>query len=81
MERVLTELVDAVIDLNNRDYWDYVVILAPIVLSFVAIIISLWNSVWSERIKKIEAFMVWDDLRAKHFILIKNSCKKSFSNI
>ena len=77
MDIIVTELVESIKQLNNRDFWDYAAIIAPIFLSVVAIVISLWSSVWSEKIKKIEAFMVWDDLFNTHFIIIKNSGKKS----
>ena len=75
MDEILT--VETVIKLNNRDFWDYAAIIAPIILSVVAIIISFWSSVWSETIKKLEAFLVWDDLLSTHFIIIKNSGKRS----
>ncbi len=77
MDIIVTELVESIKQLNNRDFWDYAAIIAPIFLSVVAIVISLWSSVWSEKIKKVEAFMVWDDLFNTHFIIIKNSGKKS----
>ena len=77
MEAVFAELLNAIKTSNHRDFWDYAAIIAPIILSVVAIVISLWSSAWSEKIKKAEAFMVWDDLFATHFIIIKNSGKKS----
>lgn len=77
METIVNELIESIKQLNNKDFWDYAAIIAPIFLSIVAIVISLWSSMWSEKIKKLEAFMVWDDLFNTHFIIIKNSGKKS----
>ena len=49
MDEILT--IETVIKLNDRDFWDYAAIIAPIILSVVAILISFWSSVWSETIK------------------------------
>lgn len=75
--KLIDERKELILQLFERDFWDYAEIIAPIFLSAVAIVISLWGSVWSEKIKKVEAFMVWDDLLNTHFIIIKNSGKKS----
>ena len=74
---MLQEISDILREMNQRDIWDFVAIIAPLLLSVVAIVISLWSSIWLEKIKKVEAFMVWDDLLNTHFIIIKNSGKKS----
>ena len=77
MEEYYVELLNTLKILNKKDFWDYAAIIAPIILSIVAIIISLWSGVWSEKRKKIEAFMVWDDVLSTYFIIITNSGKKS----
>ena len=74
---VIDKRIELFYQLFERDFWDYASIIAPIILSLVAIVISLWSGVWSEKIKKVEAFMVWDDALNSHFIIIKNSGKKS----
>lgn len=77
MEDLLNQLKEISNLLIYRDFWDYIEIIAPLGLSVVAIIISLWSAVWSEKKKKLEAFIVWDDLYEKFFVIIKNSGKKS----
>lgn len=61
----------------EKDIFDYLGIFMPTILSLVAIIISLWTGVWCFRKKRIEAYMVWDDLHRSFFIIIKNSGKRT----
>lgn len=61
----------------QKDIWDYLGIIAPIILSVIAILISMWNSFWSRNIKKLEANMVWEEIRATFFIIIRNTGKKT----
>ena len=49
--------MDELIKVLEKDVWDYVGIFAPIILSFVAIVISMWNSFWSKNVKKLESNM------------------------
>jgi hypothetical protein len=74
---LMDELILAIRKMSNRDFWDYAAIIAPIALSVVAIIISLWSGVWSDKIKKLDAFLAWDGLSERHHIIINNSCKRS----
>ena len=60
-----------------KDLWDCISTIAPILLSFVAILISLWNSFWSQNIKRIESNLVWDYLNQDFFIIIRNTGQKS----
>ena len=67
----------SLVNIVQRDFWDFAEIIAPTVLSLAAIFISLWSSIWIEKIKKLEAFMVWDDVMNTHFIIIRNAGKRS----
>lgn len=73
MEELLKQIAIAI----EKDFWDYLGILTPILLSVIAILISIWNSFWSQNIKKIEANLVWDDLLNTFFIIIRNTGNKS----
>jgi hypothetical protein len=64
------------LQLSERDFWDYVEIIAPLILSLVAIIISLWSGIWSAQIKKLQAFLVWDEHTRCHHIIVSNSCRR-----
>ena len=77
MKNLLIELINVFEKMNNRDCLDYIAMFTPILLSLVAIFISLWDSVWSFKTKKIDAFMIWDNLRSSHFIIIRNACKRT----
>ena len=69
--------MDELIKVLEKDVWDYVGIFAPIILSVVAIVISMWNSFWSKNVKKLEANMVWDDLYNSFFIIVRNTGNKT----
>lgn len=43
MDEILQELVEIVKTLNQRDFWDYAAIIAPLILSVVAIVISIYS--------------------------------------
>ena len=43
MREVLNEIIEAIKTLNHRDFLDYLAIVAPLVLSFVAIFISVYT--------------------------------------
>jgi len=73
LEEVLKQIATAL----EKDLWDYIGIFAPIILSVIAIGISMWNSFWSRNIKKLEANMVWDDLHCSFFIIIRNTGNKT----
>lgn len=40
--------------ISDKNSIDYLAIFAPITLSIVAIAISLWDSLWSQRVKKLK---------------------------
>lgn len=73
MEELLKQIALAL----EKDFLDYLGIFTPILLSVIAILISIWNSFWSQNIKKIEANLVWDDLLSTFFIIIRNTGIKS----
>lgn len=73
MEEILKQLIHVL----EKDCLDYIAIFAPIVLSAVAITISMWNSFWSKEIKKAEADLVWDELNQLFFIIIRNTGNKT----
>jgi len=43
MNEIIKELIDVIKEMNQRDLWDYVAIIAPILLSVVAIFISIYT--------------------------------------
>ena len=43
MREVLNEIIEAIKTLNHRDFLDYLAIVAPLILSFVAIFISVYT--------------------------------------
>ena len=61
----------------EKGFIDYLGIFTPIILSCIAIIISMWNSFWSQKIKRLEANMVWDDLICSFFLLVRNTGKQT----
>lgn len=69
--------MDELIKVLEKDIWDYVGIFAPIILSIVAIVISMWNSFWSKNVKKLESNMVWDDIYNSFFIIVRNTGNKT----
>lgn len=73
----LTKQLSFIAESLQKDTWDYLGIIAPILLSIVAILISMWNSFWSRNIKNLEANMVWEEVRATFFIIIRNTGKKT----
>ena len=44
MEETINELIEIIKTMNSRDGWDYVEIFAPLILSIVAIGISIWTA-------------------------------------
>jgi hypothetical protein len=52
MKEILQEISNTLNDINQRDIWDYASILAPLVLSFVATIISICTAIKQNRIGK-----------------------------
>ena len=70
--------MDELIKVLEKDVWDYVGIFAPIILSFVAIVISMWNSFWSKNVKKLESNMVWDDIYNSKSLL---KCVDDYINV
>ena len=75
--QIIEELNNLLQQSVQKDIWDYIGIVAPIILSVVAILISMWNSFWSQNIKKLEANMIWEDIRCSYFIIIRNTGKKT----
>lgn len=61
----------------QKDVWDYLSIIAPLLLSFIALVISLYNSFFANRKKDVDAKLLWDDLQEKFFVIIRNSGKKT----
>ena len=74
---ILNDLISVIEQSIKKDIWDYIGIFAPIILSVVAIVISMWNSFWSQKIKRLEANMIWEDIRCSYFIIIRNIGKKT----
>lgn len=73
----MIEVLESIANNLEKDMVDYIGVFTPIILSFVAIIISMWNSFWVNKIKRVEANMVWDDLLNSFFIIIRNTGKKT----
>lgn len=74
---ILEDVLKQIASTLEKDLWDYIGIFAPILLSVIAIVISMWNSFWSRNIKKLEANMVWDDLLCSFFVIIRNTGNKT----
>lgn len=73
----MEEYLKLIAEKMDKDFWDYFAIFTPLVLSVVAILISLWNSFWCNNIKKVEANLIWDELMNKFFVIIRNVGKKT----
>lgn len=73
----MKEILEIAIVNIDKDLVDYIGIFSPIVLSVVAILISMWNSFWCKNIKKVEGNLVWDDLFSSFFITIRNTGSKT----
>ena len=73
MEKTLKLIAESL----EKDFWDYFAMFTPLILSTVAIFISLWNSIWSINIKKIEANLIWDEVANDFFVIIRNVGKKA----
>ena len=73
MEQYLEEIVVAL----QRDTFDYWSVVAPILISVVAIVITIWSNFWSKNYKSLDALLVWDDLFNTFFVLIVNDGNKT----
>lgn len=68
MESALKEIAG----LLEKSPTDYLIAIIPIVLSIIAVIISIWNSFGAKKVKQLQATMVWDDLQQSFYILVRN---------
>ena len=73
----MEETIIFIKDISEKSIIDYLAIFAPIILSVVAIAISFWDSIWSRKVKNVEADMVWDDLLNSFMIIVQNIGSKS----
>lgn len=73
MESILESIAQSL----EKDLADYIGIFTPILLSTVAILISMWNSFWRFKIKRLDAILVWDDLFNSFFVIIRNTGNKT----
>lgn len=73
----LFEVLQNIYKAMQKDVFDYIAIIAPLVLSTVAIILSLYNSFFSCRRKNIEAKLLWDEVKYRFIVAIRNSGKKT----
>ncbi len=73
----MEETLNLIAERLSKDFWDYFAMFTPLVLSTVAILISLWNSFWSINMKKIEANLIWDEAMNDFFVIIRNVGKKT----
>lgn len=73
----LKDILEVAVVNINEDIVDYIGIFSPILLSVIAILISMWNSFWAINIKRVESNLVWDDLFASFFIIIRNTGRKT----
>lgn len=69
----MVEVLENIANKLEKDMVDYIGVFTPILLSIVAILISMWNSFGVNKIKRVEANMVWDDLLNSFFIIIRNT--------
>lgn len=72
-------MVEALEEINKSlqtSYLDIIGIFSPIVLSCIAIILTLWDSVWSKKVKGVHADLIWDDLMEDYCVLIRNTGKR-----
>lgn len=60
-------------DITEKSLIDYLAVFSPIVLSVIAVIISLWDSIWSFKAKRLEADLVWDEIYCSFIIIIQNT--------
>lgn len=72
----MKDIIEVVVNMD-KDIVDYIGMFSPILLSIIAIFISMWNSFWAVNIKRVESTLVWDDLRASFFIIIRNTGGKT----
>ena len=73
----MEETIIFIKDVSEKSIIDYLAIFSPIILSVVAIAISFWDSIWSRKVKNVEADMVWDDLLNSFMIIVQNTGSKS----
>lgn len=73
----MESILETIANNLEKDLTDYFCAYAPIILSFVAILITLWNSFWADNRKKLEANIVWDELFTKFYIIIRNTGRKT----
>lgn len=62
---------------KSKNAWERKMSILSIIISVIALFISVWNSFIAHRLKHIEANMVWDDLFSTFCILIRNIGKRT----
>lgn len=73
----MEETLKLIAEKLDKDFWDYFAMFTPLVLSVVAILISLWNSFWSNNVKKVDADLIFDEAMSEFYIIIRNVGKKT----
>lgn len=73
----MEQTLEQIAKLLEKNCLDYVGIFSPIILSVLAIMISIWNSFIYPKLELCEANMVWDDLNMDFYIFIRNIGKKT----
>lgn len=73
----MKDILEVAVTNVDKNIVDYIGIFSPIVLSVVAILISIWNSFWSRNIKQVESNLLWDDLFSTFFIIVRNTGRKT----
>ena len=62
---------------KSKNAWERKMSILSIIISVIALFISVWNSFIAHRLKHVEANMVWDDLFSTFCILIRNIGKRT----
>ncbi len=71
------EILGKIYETLQRDIWDYLGIIAPLLLSLIAIVISLYNSFFACRKKSIDAKLLWDEFQEDFLVIIRNTGKRT----
>lgn len=69
MEQILKDISQKL----DKDFIDYLSIFASLLISTVAIVLTIWNTIIVKKHKSAEAYLRWDDLSMKFIIIIRNT--------
>ncbi len=69
--------VEVVRHIIEKDVWDILGVFVPIVLSVIAIAISLWSGYFMYKVKRVDANLIWDDLSRDFYLVVRNACERT----